>query len=185
MKRWFSTAPISPRMARGNAQVGTNNACARRVSLSVLSSDQRANRAPHPDPLPRAPWGLNPKDQWCLACALVACLMMVTYRLAWTLGPAPYLIRVEDLPYQSTDFRISINQTDWPPLDLLPGLSERLARQIVAYREAHGPFRSPQDLLEVPGIGPRLVDRLTPHLTGWAQDDGTAMETGQPADIPP
>jgi competence protein ComEA len=40
-----------------------------------------------------------------------------------------------------------------------------LARRIVEHREAKGLFRQLDDLLQVKGIGPRLLARLKPHLS--------------------
>ncbi|MBK8002800.1 MAG: ComEA family DNA-binding protein [Gemmatimonadetes bacterium] len=39
-----------------------------------------------------------------------------------------------------------------------------LARTIVAWREAHGPFGSLAALDAVPGVGPGLLARLEPHV---------------------
>lgn len=62
-----------------------------------------------------------------------------------------------------------------PPVDLdvaaaaeierLPYVGERLARRIVADREARGPFGSIEGLRRVPGIGASLAGRLAPHVT--------------------
>ena len=55
---------------------------------------------------------------------------------------------------------------DFPPeLDTLPGIGESLARRIIAYREANGPFGSIEEIMEVSGIGEakfaELEDRVT------------------------
>jgi competence protein ComEA len=47
----------------------------------------------------------------------------------------------------------------------LPKVGPRLAKVIVANREAHGPFRDLAGLDRVDGIGPRLLKLLTPHVT--------------------
>jgi competence protein ComEA len=47
----------------------------------------------------------------------------------------------------------------------LPGIGPALAGRIVADREAHGPYRRPEDLLRVPGIGPATLARLRPELS--------------------
>jgi len=49
---------------------------------------------------------------------------------------------------------VSINRAPPEVLATLPGIGEKLAARIVAYREKHGPFRQPADLLQVNGIGP-------------------------------
>jgi len=45
-------------------------------------------------------------------------------------------------------------------LDSLPGIGPVTAEKIVAYRTAHGAFRSVDELDEVPGIGPSRVEQL-------------------------
>ncbi len=54
--------------------------------------------------------------------------------------------------------RISINSADETGLDTLPRVGPALAARIVAWREAHGPFTSIDDLLSVPGIGEATLD---------------------------
>ena len=61
-------------------------------------------------------------------------------------------------------------QADLGPLDLntataeeltvLPGIGEVLAARIVAYREEHGPFGAVEELMEVSGIGPAILEGL-------------------------
>ncbi|WP_337059466.1 ComEA family DNA-binding protein [Kineococcus sp. G2] len=45
-------------------------------------------------------------------------------------------------------------------LDALPGIGEVLAGRIVAWRQDNGGFTSVEELGEVPGIGPKLLDGL-------------------------
>jgi len=40
-----------------------------------------------------------------------------------------------------------------------------LAERIIRYREEHGPFRSLEKLLEIKGIGPKLLERLSGRIT--------------------
>jgi competence protein ComEA len=44
-----------------------------------------------------------------------------------------------------------------------------LAKRIVEHREHHGAFRSVDELLGVPGIGARSLERLRPHVTVLAR----------------
>lgn len=43
--------------------------------------------------------------------------------------------------------------------DLLDGIGTSRAEAIVAYREEHGPFIAPEDLLNVSGIGPATLEK--------------------------
>lgn len=51
---------------------------------------------------------------------------------------------------------VDLNRAGLAELDALPGIGPVLAGRILQHRNAHGPFREPEDLLAVPGIGPRL-----------------------------
>jgi competence protein ComEA len=56
------------------------------------------------------------------------------------------------------------NRADARTLAFVPGLSRRLAEEIVADREANGPFPEIADLERVRGIGPRRLARAAPSL---------------------
>lgn len=59
---------------------------------------------------------------------------------------------------------VAVNRADVAELVTLPGIGPALARAIVAERGRNGPFRSPDDLQRVQGIGPALVTRLTGRI---------------------
>ncbi len=58
--------------------------------------------------------------------------------------------------------RLDLNRADRAALLQLPGIGEGLARRIEDYRREHGPFRSIEELRQVEGVGPRLLERLRP-----------------------
>lgn len=60
---------------------------------------------------------------------------------------------------------LDLNSASAAELDALPGIGPVLAARIVSHRNTHGPFRSPDDLLAVQGIGPRLLERLGARVT--------------------
>lgn len=95
-----------------------------------------------------------------LAVLLAVCVLVrvhLTEPLATSATPLPAL-------------RIDPNTAPWEDLAALPGLGERTARRIVAYRQAQQAkgksvvFHRPEDLDPVEGIGPRLIEELAPQL---------------------
>lgn len=60
--------------------------------------------------------------------------------------------------------RVNINTASIKKLTTLPGIGPTLAKRIVAYRKAHGPFTSVEELLNVQGIGAKnlkdFIDRI-------------------------
>jgi len=70
--------------------------------------------------------------------------------------------KTEPGPAGSTapDARIDINRAQASELEQLPGIGPALARRIVQYREAWGPFTAVEDILEVPGIGPAKFNAI-------------------------
>jgi competence ComEA-like helix-hairpin-helix protein len=60
--------------------------------------------------------------------------------------------------------RMRINTATAADFESLPGIGPALAGRIIAYREEHGPFASVEDLMNVKGIGPKLMERIRPHV---------------------
>ncbi len=61
--------------------------------------------------------------------------------------------------------KIDINSASAETLMLLPGIGEVRAAAIIAYREAHGGFGSVSELLEIEGIGPRILAGFKDYVT--------------------
>lgn len=59
---------------------------------------------------------------------------------------------------------IDLNTAGATDLDALPGIGPALAQRIVEYRQKYGPFKKIDDLIQVSGIGPKLLDKIKPHL---------------------
>ncbi|HMI87172.1 MAG TPA: helix-hairpin-helix domain-containing protein [Polyangiaceae bacterium] len=86
-----------------------------------------------------------------------------------------------------------------PPIDIneasateireaLPGIGEKLAMRIVAYRDEHGPFETANDLTRIPGINEKRISRmadrisLTPPNSGYQR---SVPETVERESLPP
>jgi competence ComEA-like helix-hairpin-helix protein len=59
---------------------------------------------------------------------------------------------------------IDLNAADAATLDRLPGVGPVLAARIVEHRTTLGAFERVEDLRAVRGIGPRLLERIRPHV---------------------
>jgi len=62
------------------------------------------------------------------------------------------------------DAVIDINKASPEEFAKLPGIGPKRARQIVAFREKHGPFRRVEDLLAIRGIGHKKWKAIRPFL---------------------
>jgi competence protein ComEA len=59
-----------------------------------------------------------------------------------------------------SDGLVNINRASVSELDALPGVGPSTAQAIVDYRTTNGPFGSPEDLLNVKGIGPAKFEAM-------------------------
>lgn len=111
------------------------------------------------------------RQQETLAGLLLAVGVVLAVR--WWLNPAqiPDPLPPEPVMTGLAD-RIDPNTADWPALAALPGVGEKLAQQIVAYRDGfqkdhpgQPAFATLKDLQEVRGIGPATAAQLEQFLS--------------------
>lgn len=60
---------------------------------------------------------------------------------------------------------VNINTASASELDALPHVGPATAQKIIDYRTQHGAFKSVDDLINVPGIGPKTLDDIKPKAT--------------------
>ncbi len=77
-----------------------------------------------------------------ISLAIVVVLVFAWFTAAWA----------EDPP------KININTASANELALLKGVGAKKAAAIIEYRETNGPFKLPEDLLKVSGIGPKTFE---------------------------
>ena len=87
-------------------------------------------------------------------------VQMLTPHLAFGFAPSargsdPDLPQVDP----STSL-LDVNRAQIKELEQITGVGPVLASRIVASRQRLGPFRRPEDLLRVPGIGPAVLQRI-------------------------
>jgi len=58
-----------------------------------------------------------------------------------------------------SEAKVNINTAGVKELSTLDGIRPKVAERIVAYREAHGPFKKPEDLKKVDGVGKAVFER--------------------------
>jgi competence ComEA-like helix-hairpin-helix protein len=93
-------------------------------------------------------------------------------RYEMTLHPTPPAAVIEARPEPSRPHaallrdgaRMDVNAATAEELELLPGVGPSLARRLVEAREAGGPFRRPEDLARVRGVGAKTRDKLARFL---------------------
>ena len=66
---------------------------------------------------------------------------------------------------EEVTFPVNINTATARELDALPGIGEVIAQRIIDYRNAHGPFQSVDELINVKGIGEKKLADLKPYAT--------------------
>jgi len=67
--------------------------------------------------------------------------------------------------FTSQSLPLDLFSADEMELQMLPGVGPVIARRIVEWRSRRGDQWGPDDLLEVPGIGPVTLERLRPFIT--------------------
>lgn len=60
--------------------------------------------------------------------------------------------------------QVNINTATVQELQLLPRVGASLAQRIVDFRTANGPFKAPEELARVKGVGEKSFARLQPYV---------------------
>ena len=63
------------------------------------------------------------------------------------------------------DGTLNLNTADTTALQRLPGVGPAMAERILAWRTQHGQFKTPDELMEVSGIGEKKFEKMRPFVT--------------------
>jgi competence protein ComEA len=106
---------------------------------------------------------------WLVIGLLAAAIVWAAWlRVGRVLVPAEGAGPAQQAVITWPDMRIDINTATPAELDVLPGIGPRLAERIAADRAVRGPFATLDELTRVPGIGERLVEGISPFAVADA-----------------
>lgn len=120
---------------------------------------------------------ISPLEKILLGLTLAFLLGSAGYFLGARSAAEPFRVDVQVTPaleseaeVQSTSQtapaqKININTADAAQLEGLPGIGEKRAADIVADREKNGPFRIPEEITRVKGIGQGTLEGLLEYIT--------------------
>jgi len=104
----------------------------------------------------------------CIALAFAGLSTSVSLQAAPVASPQSKIAPAAAAPAKATesaDGQVSINSAPAEELArILNGVGLKKAQAIVSYREEYGPFKTVDDLKQVPGMGSALVERNLANL---------------------
>jgi competence protein ComEA len=134
--------------------------------------------------LPTEPAPVWPRPAQGAAVLLLLLALALLGWHAWSAqrwGCRPTTLEADALLSPSLD----LNQADRVQLLQLPGVGEALAERIEAYRVEHHGFRTVDELRQVRGVGPKVLEKLRPHVYVEVptsdEEDEPAAQANHPA----
>lgn len=106
--------------------------------------------------------------RWPIGSVLVGVLLLGTgltvVRGRSIRAPLPAPANAPEVPSETKPSFININTADQTMLESLPGIGPTKAKAIVDFRQKNGSFKRIEDLLKVPGIGPKTLDGIRDQI---------------------
>ena len=68
-------------------------------------------------------------------------------------------------PETANSSQVNINTADAEALDTLPGVGPAIAQNIITHRQANGPFKNIEGIMDVSGIGPAKFEQMKDLIT--------------------
>jgi len=93
----------------------------------------------------------------------IGSILALTLALAAAMPPAAAAPQAQG--QAASEAKVNINTASAEELTTLPGIGPSYAQRIVEHREKNGPFKKPEDLLSVRGIGDKTFERIRDRIT--------------------
>jgi competence protein ComEA len=107
---------------------------------------------------------LRPREQRTVA-VLAAGVLALLAAIWWRHGGhRGGVVDIDRAPPLVAKFQVDVNRADWPELIQLPGIGPTLAQRLIDDREQNGEFHDVEELSRVGGIGPRTLERIRPYI---------------------
>ena len=108
------------------------------------------------------------RDAALLAAVTAAGMLVILWGACFLIAPVwqpGYKTTPPQLTAQPLPTLVNPNTADLQTLMTLPGIGEEKAAAILAYRDEHGPFLFAEELADVPGISPQMVEEWADLIT--------------------
>ena len=83
------------------------------------------------------------------------------------------LVDFDEIQHRDAAFVVDVNHAAWQEFANLPGIGEKLAKEIVAFRNENGQFANVDQLVDVRGVGQKKLQAIRPYLAWNPIANGT------------
>ncbi|MBP1992893.1 ComEA family DNA-binding protein [Paenibacillus eucommiae] len=140
---------------------------------SVQNKASNANANPNPNPNPKSELKLvvpaenkssAPPDEFTAGTPAAKASAQPNTAAPQSTASGMNSTNKEDSANKKEEDRLDLNAATLEQLDDLPGIGESKAKAILAYRLQQGSFKNVEQLIEVKGIGPKMLAKLIPYV---------------------
>jgi competence protein ComEA len=119
---------------------------------------------------------LRRTDQSVVAALVLSALAMIGGWWIFKGGLGNGLVEADQALRRTACFQVDINTAERPELVQLPGIGDALSQRIIETRKTAGPYTEPDDLRNIKGIGPRIMERVRPYMLPLSKDKKATNE---------